>query len=50
MRVRSVQTAKLDPLDRHLESAHAATVALFREVLESAGERLSILRLQLFLC
>src|SRR4029077_16209020 len=44
MRFRSVQTAKLDPLDRHLESAHAATVALFREVLESAGERLSILR------
>jgi hypothetical protein len=44
MRFRSVQTAKLDPLDRHLESAHAATVALFREVLESASERLSILR------
>ena len=43
MRFRSVQTAKLDPLDRHLESADAATVALFREVLESASERLSIL-------
>jgi hypothetical protein len=43
MRFRSVQTAKLDPLDRHWESAHAATVALFREVLESASERLSIL-------
>jgi hypothetical protein len=44
MRFRSVQTAKLDPLDRHLESAHAATVAWVREVLESASERLSILR------
>ena len=44
MRFHSVQTAKSDPLDRHLESAHAATVALFREVLESADERLSILR------
>lgn len=43
MRFRSVQTAKLDRLDQHLECAHAATVALFREVLESAGERLSIM-------
>ena len=43
MRFRSVQTAKLDRLDRHLESAHAATGALFREVMENAGERLSIL-------
>ena len=44
MRFRSVQTAKLDRLDRQLQSAHAVTVALFRDVMESAGERLSILR------
>jgi hypothetical protein len=44
MRFRSVLTAEMDRLDRRLESAHAATVALFREVMESAGERLSILR------
>jgi hypothetical protein len=43
MRFRSVQTAKLDRLDRQLECADAVTVALFREVMESAGERLSIL-------
>ena len=44
MRFRLVQTAKLDRLDRQLESAHAVTVALFREVREIASERLSILR------
>jgi hypothetical protein len=44
MRFRLVQTAKLDRLDRQLESAHAVTVALFREVMEIASERLSILR------
>jgi hypothetical protein len=44
MRFRSVQTAEMDRLDRRLESAHAATVALFREVMESAGERLSMLQ------
>ena len=44
MRFRSVQTAKLDRLDRQLEFAQAVTVALFREVMESAGERLSMLQ------
>ena len=44
MYINSVQTAELDRLDRQLVSAQAASVALFQKVMESAGERLSILR------
>ena len=44
MCVSSVQTAELDRLDRQLVSAHAVTGALFQKVMQSAGERLSILR------
>jgi hypothetical protein len=39
-----IERRLLDRLDRQLESAHAVTVALFREVMEIASERLSILR------
>ena len=44
MYISSVQTAELDRLDRQLVSAHAVSAALFQKVMESAGERLSILR------
>jgi hypothetical protein len=45
VRIRSVQTASWDRLDCQLQSAHAGTVALFRDVMGSAGDRLSTLQL-----
>ena len=45
MRLRTAQTASWDRLNCQLQSAHAVTVALFRDVMGSAGERLLTLQL-----
>jgi hypothetical protein len=44
MGIGPTRVAELDRLDRQLQSARTATVKLFREFMESAGERLSVLR------
>ena len=45
MRLCTAQTASWDRLNCQLQSAHAVTVALFRDVMGSAGERLLTLQL-----
>ena len=44
MRIRPVHAAEIDRLDDQLQSAYTMTPDLFQHVIESAGERLSILR------
>ena len=44
MPIGPVQTLQFDLLDSKLRCAHVLTVALFRQVVESAGDRLSIIR------
>jgi len=44
MPIGPVQTLQFDLLDSKLRCAHVLTVALFRQVVEGAGDRLSIIR------
>ena len=44
MGIRAMQAGELDRLDCQLQSACSVTVTLFQQMMESAGDRLSVLR------